>query len=72
MVCCWSALQACCCCATGYDHRIPFIDEQLFNWQNGRPQLYMTVFHAQHPTLFVLGLLEVGDPVRYAALAAAG
>jgi Flavin-binding monooxygenase-like len=47
-------------CATGYDHKIPFITEDVFKWKGGRPQLYMTVFHETHPTLFVLGLLEAG------------
>jgi hypothetical protein len=47
-------------CATGYDYKIPFIDEAVFKWKNGRPQLYLTAFHDQHPTLFTLGLLEAG------------
>lgn len=47
-------------CATGYDHKIPFIDEDLLDWVDGRPQLYLTVFHDKHPTLFVFGLLEAG------------
>lgn len=47
-------------CATGYDYKIPFIDEAEFDWVNGRPQFYMTAFHRKHPTLFALGLLEAG------------
>lgn len=47
-------------CATGYDYKIPFVDEAVFEWENGRPQLYMTSFHGQHPTLFALGMLEAG------------
>lgn len=47
-------------CATGYDYKISYVDEAVFTWKNGRPQLYMTAFHDTHPTLFALGLLEAG------------
>lgn len=45
-------------CATGYDHLIPFIDPELTDWQDGRPQLYLGSFSARYPTLFTFGLIE--------------
>ena len=53
-------------CATGYDHAIPFLDKQLFEWDDGRPQLYLTAFNRAHPTLYAIGLLEAAG-VPYAA-----
>lgn len=44
--------------ATGYDYRVPFIDEAAFGWEGGHPRLYLTAFSRQHPTLFVIGLIE--------------
>lgn len=44
--------------ATGYDYRVPFIDEAAFGWEDGHPRLYLTAFSRQHPTLFVIGLIE--------------
>lgn len=47
-------------CATGYEYRIPFIDEHKYGWIDGHPHLYLTAFSRQHPTLMSLGLLEAG------------
>ena len=44
--------------ATGYNYRVPFIDEPAFGWEGGHPRLYLTAFVRQHPTLFVIGLIE--------------
>ncbi len=44
--------------ATGYDYRVPFIDEAAFGWEDGHPRFYLTAFSRQHPTLFVIGLIE--------------
>lgn len=44
--------------ATGYDYRVPFIDEASLGWEGGHPRLYLTAFSRQHPTLFVIGLIE--------------
>jgi hypothetical protein len=46
--------------ATGYQYRVPFIDEEKFGWVDGHPNLFLTAFCRQHPTLMSLGLLEAG------------
>jgi hypothetical protein len=44
--------------ATGYNVVFPFIDRELLNWQDGRPRLYLNVFHPRYDNLFVLGLIQ--------------
>ncbi len=44
--------------ATGYRIRFPFIDERHLNWRNGRPQLYLNIFHPNYDSLFVSGLIQ--------------
>ncbi len=44
--------------ATGYRWELPYLQEGLVRWQDGRPDLYMSVFSREHPALFVLGLFE--------------
>lgn len=44
--------------ATGYDYRIPFLDPALFEWKQGRPQLYLNVFHRRLRGLAVVGYIE--------------
>ncbi len=44
--------------ATGFKISFPFIDHQFLNWQNGRPELYLNIFHPQDDTLFVAGLIQ--------------
>ncbi len=48
--------------ATGYRVTFPFIreqdQEQLLNWHNGAPRLFLNVFHPQRNDLFCLGLLQ--------------
>lgn len=44
--------------ATGYLARFPFIDERHLNWREGRPHLYLHVFHPVYDTLFVAGLIQ--------------
>lgn len=44
--------------ATGYDYRVPFIDEAAFGWEGGHPRFYLTAFVRQNPSLFVIGLIE--------------
>jgi len=46
--------------ATGYQYRVPFIEEEKFGWKDGHPHLYLTAFSRQHPTFMSLGLLEAG------------
>jgi cation diffusion facilitator CzcD-associated flavoprotein CzcO len=44
--------------ATGYKLSFPFIDCEHLNWRNGRPELYLNVFHPDRDDLFVAGLIQ--------------
>jgi len=44
--------------ATGFRITIPFIDRALLNWKDGRPELFLNVFHPQRDDLFVAGLIQ--------------
>jgi hypothetical protein len=44
--------------ATGFNITFPFIDRQWLNWQDGRPRLFMNIFHPQYDTLCVAGLIQ--------------
>jgi hypothetical protein len=44
--------------ATGYNLVFPFIDRTLLNWQDGRPRLYLNVFHPHYDNLFVAGMIQ--------------
>lgn len=44
--------------ATGFRITFPFIDTQYLNWRDGRPNLFLHVFHPTDDTLFVAGLLQ--------------
>jgi len=44
--------------ATGYDFALPYIDEALFDWRGGRPQLYLQTFSPTLPRFAALGLAE--------------
>lgn len=44
--------------ATGFRISFPFIDQQHLNWRNGRPELFLNVFHPTHDRLFVAGLIQ--------------
>jgi cation diffusion facilitator CzcD-associated flavoprotein CzcO len=44
--------------ATGFKISFPFIDAQHLNVQDGRPNLYLNVFHPTDHTLFVAGLIQ--------------
>lgn len=46
--------------ATGYNWSIPYA-EDLFAWQQGRPDFYLTAFSKQHHNLFGLGYLETNS-----------
>lgn len=43
--------------ATGYRHSIPFLPESVFR-TGDRSNLFLNVFHDEHPNLFVIGLFE--------------
>ncbi|WP_416985994.1 flavin-containing monooxygenase [Streptomyces sp. T028] len=47
--------------ATGYDYTIPFVDENLFEWHQGHPQLYPNAFNREVDNLYVLGFIEFAD-----------
>lgn len=44
--------------ATGYRLEFPFIEPRHLNWANGRPGLYLNVFHPRYDTLFVAGMIQ--------------
>ncbi|MFQ5707473.1 MAG: flavin-containing monooxygenase [bacterium] len=44
--------------ATGFKIAFPFIDKKYLNWQNGRPELYLNIFHPEYDNLFVAGLIQ--------------
>lgn len=45
-------------CATGFRISFPFIDRQWLNWEQGRPNLYLNVFHPYYDNLCVAGLIQ--------------
>ncbi len=47
--------------ATGYDYAIPYLDPDLFSWDQGRPDLYLNVLHRTLDGLYVLGFVEFAD-----------
>ncbi|MEU3342628.1 NAD(P)-binding domain-containing protein [Streptomyces sp. NPDC006668] len=47
--------------ATGYDYTIPYVDENLFEWHQGHPQLYLNAFNREVDNLYVLGFIEFAD-----------
>jgi hypothetical protein len=44
--------------ATGFNITLPFIDKSLLHWNEGRPDLYLNVFHPHDDTLCVAGLIQ--------------
>lgn len=44
--------------ATGFEIAFPFLDRELLNWRNGRPELFLNVFHPERDDLFVVGLIQ--------------
>lgn len=44
--------------ATGFKISFPFIDKTHLNWRNGRPDLYLNIFHPHDDRLFVAGLIQ--------------
>ncbi len=44
--------------ATGYDYKLPFLDESLFTWRQGHPELYLNIFHRKLRGLSVVGFVE--------------
>jgi amino acid transporter len=46
---------------TGYEYKLPFFDKDLFDWKQGRPQLYFNIMSREHRGLYVLGFIEFAD-----------
>jgi hypothetical protein len=44
--------------ATGYNLSFPFLDAAELNWKDGRPELFLNVFHPQCDDLFVVGMIQ--------------
>jgi hypothetical protein len=44
--------------ATGFKVSFPFIDSAHLNWHEGRPDLYLNIFHPQRDDLFCVGLIQ--------------
>lgn len=44
--------------ATGFKVSLPFIDPAELNWREGRPDLYLNIFHPQRDDLFCVGLIQ--------------
>jgi len=44
--------------ATGFLIRFPFLADRHLNWENGKPRLYLHVFHPLYDTMFVAGLIQ--------------
>ena len=44
--------------ATGYEYLMPFLDESLFEWRQGHPQLYLNTFNRTVDSLYVVGFIE--------------
>lgn len=44
--------------ATGFNISFPFIDKAHLNYQQGKPHLFLHVFHPDYDNLFVAGLIQ--------------
>jgi cation diffusion facilitator CzcD-associated flavoprotein CzcO/amino acid transporter len=44
--------------ATGYDYKLPFLDDNLIEWKQGHPQLYLNIFHRSLQGLSAIGFVE--------------
>jgi hypothetical protein len=44
--------------ATGYEPVVPFADQGLLFAPDGRPRLYLSVFHPEHENLFAAGFVQ--------------
>lgn len=44
--------------ATGYQHAIPFLEQDIIDFKNGRPDLYLNIFPRKHQNLALLGFIE--------------
>lgn len=44
--------------ATGFKTSFPFIDTAHLNWREGRPDLYLNIFHPARDDIFCIGLIQ--------------
>ncbi len=44
--------------ATGFNITFPFIESKYLNTQNGKPRLFIHIFHPEYDNLFVAGLIQ--------------
>jgi cation diffusion facilitator CzcD-associated flavoprotein CzcO len=44
--------------ATGFNISFPFMAVEHLNWHDGRPELFLNVFHPERDDLFVAGLIQ--------------
>jgi hypothetical protein len=49
--------------ATGYEIAIPFLDNDLIFGPDGRPLLYLNVFHPELDDLFAVGLIQANGSI---------
>ena len=48
-------------CGTGFEARFPFLAPELLPVNGGKPDLYLHMFNADHPTLILMGMMEVDN-----------
>ena len=52
--------------ATGYEHRIPYVEKGMIDYEDGHPVAFMRVFHRERPELFINGFIETnGGAYRF-------
>ncbi|MEM8859587.1 MAG: NAD(P)/FAD-dependent oxidoreductase, partial [Chloroflexota bacterium] len=44
--------------ATGYNWHLPYMPDEVFEWHNDRPSLYLNIFSPKQSSLFVNGFIE--------------
>lgn len=44
--------------ATGFKVSFPFLNREELNWQDGKPNLFLNIFHPEHSDLFCAGLIQ--------------
>lgn len=47
--------------ATGYNYSVPFLDDSVTSWTNGRPDLYLRLFAREQQSLYFIGFAEFAD-----------
>lgn len=49
--------------ATGYNWSLPYMPDDVLDWENGRPKTFTKIFAPKHPNLFLTGFLEVNGGI---------